>query len=86
MSKPQIHNVMKVADMREDQISKACLAVIKNSIPEYTDNTDTLGEHLFNIDTVIEQENHDDEVIRELHEIWRAMSKKGCAYLRVVID
>jgi hypothetical protein len=83
----KIHDVLKVADIHQDELSDELYKFIKaDCTPDYTDRW--LREHLYNIGFILENpdewySNPTEGVLNELRDLHKEMSKRGCAYLRI---
>lgn len=86
----QISNILKVADIESNQLPPVFIKWLNKEItPIYNDN-EGLKEHLFNIDTIIEnQAESEGDDSRQyiwdiLHQIETTLRSGDCSYFRII--
>lgn len=81
-----IENIMKVADVHNTSISEDVQHFLQNECTEtYRDMM--LTENIYNLSDILENNegNEPEESVKlELEKINKQISKRGCAYLRII--
>lgn len=87
-----IENIMKVADIDYRNVSLETITFLRN---KYTYEDIENQEHLYALGSLLEKIDYQEEadfdlptqsVINEIKKIHKQISKRGCSYLRIIIQ
>lgn len=80
----KISNILKIADIEEDNLSTDFITWLADQAPTYKDTYENCNEHLYNVDDLVGAEGLTTDIESQLKSIYAAMQPDECSYFRVI--